>query len=61
MLGPVAHFTIDALLISMVLCGIKRNTGLTFSLSRIHNRDLRHIIVGYLEAGEWVRWLLTAC
>lgn len=56
MLGRVAHVAIDALLISMVLCGIKRNTGLTLSLVRIKNRDVKQFVAGYLEAGEWVRW-----
>lgn len=48
------HLVVDAMLISVVLSGIKRNTGLTLSLARIPNRDLRKFFSAYLEAGEWV-------
>ncbi|WFD35173.1 hypothetical protein MCUN1_002023 [Malassezia cuniculi] len=55
MLGRLAHLAFDALLISMVLTGIKRNTGLTLSLYRIKHREIQQFLSGYLEAGEWVR------
>lgn len=55
MFGRVMHLVVDAMLISVVLSGIKRNTGLTLSLARIPNRDLRKFFSAYLEAGEWVR------
>lgn len=61
MLGRAFHLVIDALLVSVVLSGIKRNTGLTLSLSKIPNRDLRHLVRGYLEAGEWVRGGCSRC
>lgn len=54
MFGRVMHLVVDAMLISVVLSGIKRNTGLTLSLARIPNRDLRKFFSAYLEAGEWV-------
>lgn len=56
MFGRVMHLVVDAMLISVVLSGIKRNTGLTLSLARIPNRDLRKFFSAYLEAGEWVGW-----
>lgn len=59
MFGRVVHLIVDAMLISVVLSGIKRNTGLTLSLSRIPNRDVRKFFSAYLEAGEWVRDALT--
>lgn len=59
MFGRVVHLVVDAMLVSIILSGIKRNTGLTFSLSRIPNRDLRSFFSAYLEAGEWVRVALT--
>lgn len=55
MFGRVVHLVVDAMLISVVLSGIKRNTGLTLSLARIPNRDVRKFFSAYLEAGEWVR------
>ncbi|WFD03657.1 hypothetical protein MOBT1_002350 [Malassezia obtusa] len=54
MFGRVVHLIVDAMLISVVLSGIKRNTGLTLSLSRIPNRDVRKFFSAYLEAGEWL-------
>ncbi|KAI3614679.1 hypothetical protein GLX27_004397 [Malassezia furfur] len=54
MFGRVMHLVVDAMLISVVLSGIKRNTGLTLSLARIPNRDLRKFFSAYLEAGEWL-------
>lgn len=55
MLGRVFHLCFDALLVSVVLSGIKRNTGLSLSLTKVPNKDIRQLILGYLEAGEWVR------
>ncbi|WFD39864.1 uncharacterized protein MJAP1_002845 [Malassezia japonica] len=54
MFGRVVHLVVDAMLISVVLSGIKRNTGLTLSLARIPNRDVRKFFSAYLEAGEWL-------
>ncbi|WFC97115.1 hypothetical protein MBRA1_003781 [Malassezia brasiliensis] len=54
MFGRVMHLVVDAMLISVVLSGIKRNTGLTLSLARIPNHDLRKFFSAYLEAGEWL-------
>ncbi|WFD31888.1 hypothetical protein MSPP1_002928 [Malassezia sp. CBS 17886] len=47
MLGRVFHLLVDALLISMALSGIKRNTGLTLSLSRVSNRDVRKFLMDF--------------
>ena len=55
MLGRVLHVVVDAMLISMVLSGIKRNTGLTVALAGIKHLEMRQFVSAYLEAGEWVR------
>ncbi|KAG8961949.1 hypothetical protein FRC03_004813 [Tulasnella sp. 419] len=47
------HLTFDAVLISAFLAGVKRSTGLTPSLSKISNKDLRHLLSSYLEMGEY--------
>ncbi|KAL4399347.1 hypothetical protein ACI68E_003724 [Malassezia pachydermatis] len=42
------------MLVSVVLSGIKRNTGLTLSLGRIRHTEIRRFLSAYLEAGEWL-------
>lgn len=54
MLGRFFHLFVDAMLVSVVLSGIKRNTGLTLSLGRIRHTEIRRFLSAYLEAGEWV-------
>ncbi|PWN21432.1 hypothetical protein BCV69DRAFT_269119 [Microstroma glucosiphilum] len=53
-LGRLTHLLFDTFLISMALSGIKRNTGLTPSLRRIPNKDLRNLVRVWLETGEWL-------
>ncbi|ORZ19588.1 hypothetical protein BCR42DRAFT_410069 [Absidia repens] len=54
MWGKLAHLTADAVLVSTVLAGIKRNTGLQPKTSAIENEDIRSYIQKYLNVGEWV-------
>lgn len=54
MLGRMLHIFVDAMLISVVLSGIKRNTGLTLAVSRFKHLELRQLLSAYLEAGEWL-------
>ncbi|KAL1931917.1 hypothetical protein VTP01DRAFT_8973 [Rhizomucor pusillus] len=54
MWGKLFHFTADAVLISTVLAGIKRNTGLQPALSQIENEDVRKYLQQYLNVGEWM-------
>ncbi|KAI9019214.1 hypothetical protein CLU79DRAFT_759195 [Phycomyces nitens] len=54
MWGKLIHFSADAVLISAVLAGIRRNTGLQPSLSTIENEDVRTYAQKYLNVGEWV-------
>ncbi|ORY56547.1 hypothetical protein BCR35DRAFT_309794 [Leucosporidium creatinivorum] len=54
MFGRLFHLTFDALLISAVLAGIKRSTGLSPAVGKLKNKDLKQLAVTYLELGEWV-------
>lgn len=56
-LGRLTHYAFDAVLISTILAGMKRSTGLTpsFTSERItENKDLKKWIDTYLDVGEWV-------
>ncbi|KAF9149732.1 hypothetical protein BG015_008447 [Linnemannia schmuckeri] len=54
MLGKLFHYAADAILISAVLAGIKRSTGLTVASSKIESKDVRSAVDQYLGIGEWV-------
>ncbi|KAF8923823.1 hypothetical protein EDD21DRAFT_390044 [Dissophora ornata] len=54
MLGKLFHYVADAVLISAVLAGIKRSTGLTVASNKIESQDVRSIVDKYLGIGEWI-------
>ncbi|KAK3804637.1 MAG: hypothetical protein JOS17DRAFT_769455, partial [Linnemannia elongata] len=54
MLGKLFHYAADAILISAVLAGIKRSTGLTVASDKIESKDVRSAVDQYLGIGEWV-------
>ncbi|KAI8084791.1 uncharacterized protein BX664DRAFT_351571 [Halteromyces radiatus] len=54
MWGKLVHLTADAVLVSTVLAGIKRNTGLQPKVATIENDDLQSYVQKYLNVGEWV-------
>jgi len=56
MLGRLIHFSFDAVLISAVLAGMKRSTGLTFKTDKVagENKEVQKWIDKYLSVGEWV-------
>ncbi|KAF9919943.1 hypothetical protein FBU30_010351 [Linnemannia zychae] len=54
MLGKLIHYAADAILISAVLAGIKRSTGLTVASNKIESKDVRSAVDRYLSIGEWV-------
>ena len=56
MLGRLTHYAVDAVLISTVLAGMKRSTGLTFKTERAsgENKEMSKWIDKYLGVGEWV-------
>ncbi|KAI5961592.1 uncharacterized protein KGF55_003909 [Candida pseudojiufengensis] len=52
MIGRLAHIGIDLVLISGVLAGIKRSSGITPNLDLIENKDVRNYAGKYLNFGE---------
>ncbi|KAG0062146.1 hypothetical protein BGZ89_010878 [Linnemannia elongata] len=54
MLGKLFHYAADAILLSAVLAGIKRSTGLTVASNKIESKDVRSAVDQYLGIGEWV-------
>ncbi|KAH9989467.1 hypothetical protein BJV77DRAFT_1185771 [Russula vinacea] len=54
-LGRLAHYAIDALLLSTVVAGVKRSTGFTLDTeSFISNPTVRSLTEQYLGFGETV-------
>ncbi|KAF0453069.1 DUF1748-domain-containing protein [Gigaspora margarita] len=53
-IGRLVHYAADAVLVSAVLAGIKRSTGLTIATHRIENEDVRNVVNKFLGVGEWV-------
>ncbi|KAF9120848.1 hypothetical protein BGW39_011044 [Mortierella sp. 14UC] len=54
MFGKLFHYAADAILISAVLAGIKRSTGLTVASNKIESKDVRSAVDKYLSIGEWI-------
>jgi len=57
MLGRLTHYAFDAVLISTILAGMKRSTGLTPSLKSdtvSGNADVKKWVDKYLDVGEFV-------
>ncbi|KAG1046301.1 hypothetical protein G6F43_011141 [Rhizopus delemar] len=54
MWGRLFHFTADAMLVSTVLAGIKRNVGLQPATNQIENEEIKKYLEKYLDIGEWV-------
>ncbi|CAK9435570.1 uncharacterized protein LODBEIA_P02970 [Lodderomyces beijingensis] len=51
-LGKLAHYSVDLVLISIILAGIHRNTGLQFDVSHFSSIDFRRWFGNYLAFGE---------
>ncbi|KAF7724492.1 hypothetical protein EC973_000942 [Apophysomyces ossiformis] len=54
MLSRVLHLAVDAALISTILAGIKRTTGLQPAVKKIENKEIRGYFEKYLAVGEWI-------
>lgn len=48
------HFSFDAVLVSALIAGVRRNTGLTLRSNTVENKDAQTFIAKYLEVGEWM-------
>ncbi|RIA95272.1 hypothetical protein C1645_689144 [Glomus cerebriforme] len=53
-LGKIVHIAADAVLVSAVLAGIKRSTGLSVATHKIENQEIKNAVVKFLNVGEWV-------
>ncbi|KAI0126734.1 hypothetical protein BJ170DRAFT_416841 [Xylariales sp. AK1849] len=56
-LGRLTHYAVDAVLISTILAGMRRSTGLTpsFQTEKIgDNKEVSKWVEKYLSVGEWV-------
>ncbi|RLV92668.1 Nucleolar pre-ribosomal-associated protein 1 [Spathaspora sp. JA1] len=51
-LGKLTHYSFDLVLISIILAGIHRNTGLQFDVSHFSSVDVRRYFGKYLAFGE---------
>ncbi|EGW35222.1 uncharacterized protein SPAPADRAFT_58427 [Spathaspora passalidarum NRRL Y-27907] len=51
-IGKLTHYTFDLVLISIILAGIHRNTGLQFDVSHFSSVDVRRYFGKYLAFGE---------
>ncbi|CAO3569922.1 unnamed protein product [Mortierella alpina] len=54
MISKIVHYAADAVLVSAVLAGIKRSTGLSVATNKIESEDVRSYVEKYLTVGEWV-------
>ncbi|KAL9556742.1 hypothetical protein MBANPS3_001723 [Mucor bainieri] len=53
-MSKLLHYAFDAVLITTVLAGIKRSTGLQPATSKIESSAIRGYVDQYLGFGEWV-------
>lgn len=51
-MSKLAHYSFDLVLISIILAGIHRNTGLVFDTSHFSSVDFRRWFGSYLSFGE---------
>ncbi|PWN49625.1 DUF1748-domain-containing protein [Violaceomyces palustris] len=54
MLGRLLHYATDALLVTTVIAGIKRQSGLTPDVERITEPTTKGLVIKYLGIGEFV-------
>ncbi|KAF2751756.1 DUF1748-domain-containing protein [Sporormia fimetaria CBS 119925] len=62
-LGRLVHYGVDAVLLSAVLAGVRRSTGLTPSIKEDTFKDqptLQKVFENYLWVGEWTMDMGTA-
>ncbi|GAA5795026.1 DUF1748-domain-containing protein [Helicostylum pulchrum] len=53
-MSKILHYTFDAILLTTVLAGIKRSTGIQPATSKIESTTIRGYVDKYLGFGEWV-------
>ncbi|EGV60255.1 hypothetical protein PSN45_001992 [Yamadazyma tenuis] len=50
--GRIFHYTVDLVLVSAFLAGVRRNSGLTINFDSTQNKDLQYYGGKYLDMGE---------
>ncbi|VVT56414.1 uncharacterized protein SAPINGB_P005046 [Magnusiomyces paraingens] len=53
-IGKIVHLSVDLVLVSAVMAGVKRSTGLTLKTGEVENKDAKNLLEKYLDVGEWV-------
>ncbi|KAI8969013.1 hypothetical protein BDF20DRAFT_916427 [Mycotypha africana] len=53
-MSKLFHYAFDAVLITALLAGIKKSTGLQPATSKIENKTVRNYVEKYLNFGEWM-------
>ncbi|CDO52500.1 similar to Saccharomyces cerevisiae YIL156W-B Putative protein of unknown function [Geotrichum candidum] len=53
-LSRIAHISLDLVLVSTALAGIRRSTGLTPKTDIFDSKDFQSYFQKYLNTGEWV-------
>ncbi|KAI7901880.1 uncharacterized protein BX663DRAFT_512695 [Cokeromyces recurvatus] len=53
-MSKLVHYAFDAILITTILAGIKRSTGLQPATSKIESSTIRNYVDKYLNVGEWI-------
>ncbi|KAF8945803.1 hypothetical protein BGZ47_001940 [Haplosporangium gracile] len=54
MIGKLAHYAADAILVSAVIAGVKRSSGLSVATEKIESSEVRSYVEKYLSVGEIV-------
>ena len=53
-IGKLVHYSVDAVLLSALIAGVRRSTGLTFNSEELDSQDIRGLVNKYLGVGEWM-------
>jgi len=54
MMGRLVHYAADALMVSTIIAGVKRSSGVTIDTTRVSEPNMRNALQYYLAAGEYV-------
>ncbi|CAA93237.1 hypothetical protein POMI540_2112 [Schizosaccharomyces pombe] len=52
-LSRLFHYGVDLALVSTCVAGIRRSSGISFEVEKIHNEDVKTAVEKYLNFGEW--------
>lgn len=52
--GKVIHYSFDAVLLSAIVAGVRRSSGLTLRSNSVDDPNAKHYLRVYLGVGEWM-------